>query len=61
VAAAYQLDAAAEKSNSTVIQMASNLLGQAHSLAQRLKTDAATLEYLHRTDHSRRSQVHALT
>jgi hypothetical protein len=60
VAAINQAEAAAEDSSPRVPQIASNLLGQVHSLAEHLKTDAATLEYLNRANHSRRSQVHAL-
>jgi hypothetical protein len=59
-AAIDHADGAAEDPSSRVVQIASNLLGQVHSLAEHLKSDAATLEHLNRDDHSRRSQAHAL-
>ena len=43
-----------------VLQEASNLLVQVHSLGQHLKDDAATLESLNQSTHGRRSHGHAL-
>jgi hypothetical protein len=43
-----------------VLQEASNLLVQVHSLGQHLKDDAATLESLNQSPHGRRSHGHAL-
>jgi hypothetical protein len=59
-AAINQAAVAAEDSTPRVPQIASNLLGQAHSLAEHLKSDVANLESLSRTNHSRRTQAHAL-
>jgi hypothetical protein len=43
-----------------IVQITSNLLVQVHSLAEHVKSDAGTLEYLSRANHSTRSQIHAL-
>lgn len=54
------VNAADQASSPIAVQRASNLLVHVHSLAERLKREAATLESLNRANNSRRSQAYVL-